>query len=70
MLGTYLRGLHPTTAASIRQAVQEASAARPEIAGALLAALPTEQLAPALRAVLEAYAACSRHDGTATQKGD
>jgi hypothetical protein len=38
------------------EAVGEAVSGRPELAGALLAALPAEELGPALQVVMEAYA--------------
>jgi hypothetical protein len=75
ILGTYLRGLHPSTQRSVRQALAEAMGGRPETAGALLAGLPADQLAPALTAVLEAYAAqlvqggAERRVGTQVETG-
>jgi hypothetical protein len=56
MLGIYAKALHPAIRRVLMQAFGEAVAGRPELAGALLAALPSAELAGALQVVMEAYA--------------
>jgi hypothetical protein len=66
MLGIYAQALHPSTRATLLQALGEAVGGRPEIAGALLAALPIEELAGALQMLMEAYAGLLRDQAVAS----